>query len=111
MDIGLINDLAVGCAGMAVSLKSMPLFSHGAYVGAHGSWAERGQNWGYRIRPPKTQYRSFAFYRSLIHANMEDVGGLKLICYGYTQIMVVFETKDNKMVVMFITHLNIFLPF
>ena len=81
MDIGLINDLAVGCAGDGSEFKSQyALFSHGAYVGAPPDpWAERGQNWGLpALDPQKLSTDHFAFYHSLIRANMEDVGGLRI---------------------------------
>ncbi len=81
MDIGLINDLAVGCAGDGSEYRSQDeLFSHGANVGAPPDpWAEQGQNWGLpALNPQKLSKDNFAFYRSLIRANMEDVGGLRI---------------------------------
>lgn len=49
MAIGLINDLAVGCAGDGAEFyNQQALFSEGANVGAPPDpWAEAGQNWGY----------------------------------------------------------------
>ncbi|MCQ8880373.1 4-alpha-glucanotransferase [Pseudoalteromonas shioyasakiensis] len=81
MAIGLINDLAVGCAGDGSEFKSQnELFAEGAHVGAPPDpWAEHGQNWGLpALNPQKLSKDNFAFYRSLIRANMEDVGGLRI---------------------------------
>ncbi len=81
MAIGLINDLAVGCAGDGSEFKSQnELFADNAHVGAPPDpWAEHGQNWGLpALNPQKLSKDHFAFYRSLIRANMEDVGGLRI---------------------------------
>ncbi|MEM6984493.1 MAG: 4-alpha-glucanotransferase, partial [Pseudomonadota bacterium] len=81
MAIGLINDLAVGCAGDGSEFKSQnELFAENAHVGAPPDpWAEHGQNWGLpALNPQKLSKDNFAFYRSLIRANMEDVGGLRI---------------------------------
>ncbi len=81
MAIGLINDLAVGCASDGSEFRSQEeLFAVGANVGAPPDpWAEQGQNWGLpALNPQKLSKNNFAFYRSLIRANMEDVGGLRI---------------------------------
>ncbi len=81
MAIGLINDLAVGCAGDGSEFKSQnELFAEDAHVGAPPDpWAEHGQNWGLpALNPQKLSKDNFAFYRSLIRANMEGVGGLRI---------------------------------
>ncbi|AQP98472.1 4-alpha-glucanotransferase [Pseudoalteromonas aliena] len=81
MTIGLINDLAVGCAGDGVEFNAQQsLFSQGAHVGAPPDpWAEAGQNWGLpALTPQKLGNNHYQFYRSLIRANMQDVGGLRI---------------------------------
>ncbi|KPH95912.1 4-alpha-glucanotransferase [Pseudoalteromonas porphyrae] len=81
MSIGLINDLAVGCAGDGSEyLNQQHLFTDSAYVGAPPDpWAEQGQNWGLpALNPIKLSDNNFAYYRALIRANMENVGGLRI---------------------------------
>ena len=81
MAIGLINDLAVGCAGDGVEFKNQQsLFSQEASVGAPPDpWAEAGQNWGLpALNPRSLSNNHFEFYRSLIRANMQNVGGLRI---------------------------------
>jgi 4-alpha-glucanotransferase len=81
MDIGLINDLAVGCAGDGAEYKNQQsLFSQEANVGAPPDpWAEAGQNWGLpALNPLKLANNNYQFYRSLIRANMQGVGGLRI---------------------------------
>ncbi|MDN3379869.1 MULTISPECIES: 4-alpha-glucanotransferase [unclassified Pseudoalteromonas] len=81
MSIGLINDLAVGCASDGTEhMTQQHLFTESAYVGAPPDpWAEQGQNWGLpALNPIKMGDNKFAFYRALIRANMEDVGGLRI---------------------------------
>ena len=81
MAIGLINDLAVGCAGDGVEYQSQQsLFSDNANVGAPPDpWAQAGQNWGLpALNPQQLKNDHFAFYRSLISANMQGVGGLRI---------------------------------
>ena len=81
MSIGLINDLAVGCAGDGSEfLNQQSLFTDSAYVGAPPDpWAEHGQNWGLpALNPIKLSDNNFSYYRALIRANMENVGGLRI---------------------------------
>ncbi|MBB1276456.1 4-alpha-glucanotransferase [Pseudoalteromonas sp. SR43-3] len=81
MAIGLINDLAVGCAGDGAEFKNQQsLFSQGASVGAPPDpWAEAGQNWGLpALNPQSLSNNHYQFYRSLIRANMQNVGGLRI---------------------------------
>ncbi|MBB1479352.1 4-alpha-glucanotransferase [Pseudoalteromonas sp. SG41-2] len=81
MSIGLINDLAVGCAGDGSEfLNQQSLFTDSAYVGAPPDpWAEHGQNWGLpALNPIKLSDNNFSYYRELIRANMENVGGLRI---------------------------------
>ena len=81
MAIGLINDLAVGCAGDGAEFKSQQsLFSQGANVGAPPDpWAEAGQNWGLpALNPHSLSNNHYEFYRALIRANMQNVGGLRI---------------------------------
>lgn len=81
MTIGLINDLAVGCAGDGAEFKNQQsLFSQGASVGAPPDpWAEAGQNWGLpALNPQSLSNNHYQFYRSLIRANMQNVGGLRI---------------------------------
>lgn len=81
MAIGLINDLAVGCAKEGSEYKhQQKLFSQDATVGAPPDpWAESGQNWGLpAINPQRLADNNYYFYRSLIRANMNAVGGLRI---------------------------------
>ncbi|WP_404343887.1 4-alpha-glucanotransferase [Pseudoalteromonas mariniglutinosa] len=81
MGIGLINDLAVGCAQDGSEFSSQAeLFTEHANIGAPPDpWAEQGQNWGLpALNPLKLSTNNFAFYRSLIRTNMEGVGGLRI---------------------------------
>ena len=81
MSIGLINDLAVGCAGDGSEfLNQQSLFTDSAYVGAPPDpWAEQGQNWGLpALNPIKLSDNNFSYYKALIRANMENVGGLRI---------------------------------
>lgn len=81
MAIGLINDLAVGCAGDGAEFyNQQALFSEGANVGAPPDpWAEAGQNWGLpALNPQSLQHNNYQYYRSLIRANMQSVGGLRI---------------------------------
>jgi len=81
MEIGLINDLAVGCAGDGAEFyNQQALFSKGANVGAPPDpWAEAGQNWGLpALNPQSLQHNNYQYYRSLIRANMQSVGGLRI---------------------------------
>lgn len=81
MNIGLINDLAVGCAGDGSEfLNQQSLFTDSAYVGAPPDpWAEQGQNWGLpALNPIKLSDNNFSYYKALIRANMENVGGLRI---------------------------------
>ncbi|MDO6465301.1 4-alpha-glucanotransferase [Pseudoalteromonas carrageenovora] len=81
MAIGLVNDLAVGCAGDGAEFyNQQALFSEGANVGAPPDpWAEAGQNWGLpALNPQSLQHNNYQYYRSLIRANMQSVGGLRI---------------------------------
>ncbi len=81
MAIGLINDLAVGCAGDGVEFKSQQsLFADNASVGAPPDpWAEGGQDWGLpALNPQSLAHNNYSFYRSLIRENMQNVGGLRI---------------------------------
>ena len=81
MAIGLINDLAVGCAGDGAEFyNQQALFSEEANVGAPPDpWAEAGQNWGLpALNPQSLQHNNYQYYRSLIRANMQSVGGLRI---------------------------------
>ena len=81
MAIGLINDLAVGCANEGTEFKyQQGLFSQDATLGAPPDpWAPNGQNWGLpAINPQRLADNNYQFYRSLIRANMDAVGGLRI---------------------------------
>lgn len=81
MAIGLINDLAVGCASESTEFKHQQrLFSQNATLGAPPDpWATSGQNWGLpAINPQRLADNNYQFYRSLIRANMNAVGGLRI---------------------------------
>lgn len=81
MKVGLISDLAVGCAQDGREyLEHKQLFSKGANVGAPPDpWAEEGQDWGLPALDPKLlAENNYAYYRRLIRSNMMDVGGLRI---------------------------------
>ncbi|MBQ4833447.1 4-alpha-glucanotransferase [Pseudoalteromonas sp. MMG010] len=81
MAIGLINDLAVGCSPDGCEYSNQqPLFAINASVGAPPDpWAEGGQNWGLpALNPHKLKHDNYAFFKSLIRANMQGVGGLRI---------------------------------
>jgi 4-alpha-glucanotransferase len=81
MEIGLINDLAVGCAADGIEFNNQAsLFSRGATVGAPPDpWAENGQDWGLpALNPQRLSQQHYQFYRALIRANMRHVGGLRI---------------------------------
>jgi 4-alpha-glucanotransferase len=81
MAIGLINDLAVGCSGDGCEFNSQrDLYAKDANVGAPPDpWAEGGQNWGLpALNPLKLNKDRYQFYKALIRANMQGVGGLRI---------------------------------
>ncbi|MDK1309946.1 4-alpha-glucanotransferase [Pseudoalteromonas ardens] len=81
MAIGLINDLAVGCAkGGHEFAENASLFALGADVGAPPDpWAEAGQNWGLpALNPIKIQKQNYAYFRSLVRSNMASFGALRI---------------------------------
>ncbi|WP_440056500.1 4-alpha-glucanotransferase (plasmid) [Pseudoalteromonas sp. T1lg65] len=81
MKIGLINDLAVGCARDAREyLSNQGLYSHNANVGAPPDpWAEKGQDWGLpAINPVSLKNSHFSFFKQLVRANLSGVGGLRI---------------------------------
>lgn len=81
MAVGLINDLAVGCAKDGDEFKhKQHLFAHGAAIGAPPDpWAQSGQNWGLpAYNPQKIAENKYQFYRDLIRSNMQNVGGLRI---------------------------------
>ena len=81
MNIGLIRDLAVGCAADGNEALSEPsLFNQAVSIGAPPDpWAEDGQNWGLPPMDPQqlkaTQYQHFI---ALIRANMRHCGALRI---------------------------------
>ncbi|TMP39446.1 4-alpha-glucanotransferase [Pseudoalteromonas rubra] len=81
MAIGLINDLAVGCAKEGHEFaQNEALFAQGANVGAPPDpWAESGQNWGLpALNPVTLQQNRYAYFRSLVRSNMMSVGALRI---------------------------------
>jgi 4-alpha-glucanotransferase len=81
MTIGLINDLAVGCAVDSLEFtQNNELFSTGAEVGAPPDpWAQNGQNWGLpALDPIKIKQNNFQFFKSLVKSNLSHVGGLRI---------------------------------
>ncbi|NUZ10107.1 4-alpha-glucanotransferase [Pseudoalteromonas sp. McH1-7] len=81
MAIGLINDLAVGCAdGSSEYESNRSLYAEHARVGAPPDpWAEQGQNWGLpALNPVKLKAERFEFFKQLIRANISGVGGLRI---------------------------------
>ncbi|MBE0366107.1 4-alpha-glucanotransferase [Pseudoalteromonas ulvae UL12] len=81
MSIGLIRDLAVGCAADGnEALSQSSLFNQAVSIGAPPDpWAEQGQNWGLPPMDPKqlkgSQYQHFI---ALIRANMRHCGALRI---------------------------------
>lgn len=81
MGIGLINDLAVGCANDGEEFREYRhLFANGANVGAPPDpWAEDGQDWGLPALDTKhLSLDNYAYFRRLIKSNMKGVGGLRI---------------------------------
>ena len=81
MTIGLINDLAVGCAKDGLEYQSNEgMFTQDAEIGAPPDpWAEAGQNWGLpSLDPKKISKDNFAYFKHLIKANMQKFGALRI---------------------------------
>lgn len=81
MKVGLINDLAVGCARDSLEfLNNNQLYSTNAQVGAPPDpWAESGQDWGLpALDPIKIKQNKFHFFRTLVKSNLNNVGGLRI---------------------------------
>jgi 4-alpha-glucanotransferase len=81
MKIGLIKDLAVGCAQDGNEfLENEHLFIKGASIGAPPDpWALEGQNWGLPpIEPIKLKQSGFNHYIKLLQSNMKHCGALRI---------------------------------
>ncbi|QPB85246.1 4-alpha-glucanotransferase [Pseudoalteromonas rubra] len=81
MAIGLINDLAVGCAKEGYEFaENESLFAYGADVGAPPDpWAVTGQNWGLpALNPIKIKQQNYAYFRALVRSNMASFGALRI---------------------------------
>ncbi|WP_462158289.1 4-alpha-glucanotransferase [Pseudoalteromonas sp. GB56] len=81
MKIGLINDLAVGVTRSSGEFENFaPQFTEGAEIGAPPDpFARHGQNWGMpALHPKRIAHKQFAYFRSLLGANMKDVGALRI---------------------------------
>ncbi len=81
MTIGLVFDLAVGCAsdGSETS-NNQQLFVNRASIGAPADgWAKSGQNWGLPpIDPVKLKAQNYGHFRDLLNINMRHCGALRL---------------------------------
>ncbi|KAF7764576.1 4-alpha-glucanotransferase [Pseudoalteromonas citrea] len=81
MAIGLINDLAVGCAKDGIEYtQNSDLYATGAQVGAPPDpWAQNGQDWGLpALDPIQIKQNKFQFFKSLVKNNLCNVGGLRI---------------------------------
>ncbi|CCQ10916.1 4-alpha-glucanotransferase (amylomaltase) [Pseudoalteromonas luteoviolacea B = ATCC 29581] len=81
MAIGLVNDLAVGCADDGKEYQEyFDVFALGANVGAPPDpWAENGQDWGLPAPDPQRMKKNnFAYFKRLIRQNLADVGALRI---------------------------------
>ncbi|MBQ4835081.1 4-alpha-glucanotransferase [Pseudoalteromonas luteoviolacea] len=81
MEIGLVNDLAVGCTESGLEYNSyQSSFSQNANIGAPPDpWAEQGQNWGMpALNPVKVKQDQFRYFRSLVKSNLSQVGALRI---------------------------------
>jgi len=81
MKIGLIRDLAVGCAQDGNEFQqSEHLFIKDASIGAPPDpWAQEGQNWGLPpIEPMKLKQSGFKHYINLLQSNMKHCGALRI---------------------------------
>ncbi len=81
MKIGLINDLAVGVTRSSGEFENFAhQFTDGAEIGAPPDpFARHGQNWGMpALHPKRMAHKHFAYFRSLLAANMQDVGALRI---------------------------------
>ncbi|MBS3796862.1 4-alpha-glucanotransferase [Pseudoalteromonas sp. BDTF-M6] len=81
MRIGLINDLAVGVTRSDGEYRQYQShFTQGAEIGAPPDpFARQGQNWGMpALHPKRLASEHFAYFKSLLSANMHDVGALRI---------------------------------
>jgi 4-alpha-glucanotransferase len=81
MEIGLINDLAVGCSADGHEFSSHEhLFVNDVSIGAPPDlWAPLGQSWGLPpINPIKLKQNGFHHFRQLLKVNMRDCGAIRL---------------------------------
>ncbi|MCF2856028.1 4-alpha-glucanotransferase [Pseudoalteromonas sp. SMS1] len=81
MQIGLVNDLAVGCTKEGLEYQTYrDCFTNDANVGAPPDpWAENGQNWGLPApNPQKLKSGKYHYFKSLVRANMHSVGALRI---------------------------------
>ncbi|WP_105189612.1 4-alpha-glucanotransferase [Pseudoalteromonas sp. T1lg48] len=81
MRIGLINDLAVGVTRSSGEYRQYQShFTQGAEIGAPPDpFARQGQNWGMpALHPKRLASDHFAYFKSLLRANMHDVGALRI---------------------------------
>ncbi|KZN61162.1 hypothetical protein N473_22735 [Pseudoalteromonas luteoviolacea CPMOR-1] len=81
MEIGLVNDLAVGCTGGGLEFGSyQSCFTEKANIGAPPDpWAEQGQNWGMpALNPIRIKQNKFAYFKSLVRSNLNQVGALRI---------------------------------
>ncbi|MFY8275078.1 4-alpha-glucanotransferase [Pseudoalteromonas sp. SSDWG2] len=81
MQIGLVNDLAVGVTKSSGEYDNFAeQFTQGAEIGAPpDAFARHGQNWGMpALHPKRMADNQFNYFRSLLAANMKDVGALRI---------------------------------
>lgn len=99
MSLGLIRDLAVGCAGDGSEAKRhQQLFVSGASVGAPPDpIGPQGQNWGLPpINPVQLKADKYRHFIQLIAANMRDCGALRIDhVMGLLRLWWCLETEDE----------------
>ncbi|MGI2190085.1 4-alpha-glucanotransferase [Shewanella baltica] len=81
MGLGLIRDLAVGAAlqGSEVQANAEQFCLHASIGAPPDPFAPQGQNWGLTpLDPVKLKQHNFSHFISLIRANMESCGALRI---------------------------------
>ncbi len=81
MKIGLMLDLAVGCAPDGEEYqRNQEIFADNVSVGAPPDpWATEGQNWGLpAINPVQLKANNYQFFITLLRANMQACGALRI---------------------------------
>ncbi len=100
MQIGLILDLAVGCAANGEEYqRNQSLFAKGVSIGAPAdNHAEKGQNWGLPpLEPLRLKDNNYQFFIQLLRANMKIAGALRIDhIMGMFRLWWCIENQDSE---------------